>query len=523
LEEATPGKSSELALGESLNDWLDAIGEHPEWDSLRRDRHFEDLVASFPVETLLAVTRSRVSDLSGPDAEHLLRIIEAFGGPEDRQLLAEAVSDQDGLPLERAWEALSLLDSFGLIDQRPALAERWEDLNEIFERDDSVEELAEQLEHDPDGHWLALEGLESVEPEVRAEIITSLVESREPGPGLVEFFRLLAHAHDPLAREAALRALEGLPITDPSVALAWASIATDHQDVEVSARASLRTKPGHPSAPRRLGPRLLRSAISSVDQRGRGHVVLQSMGQSDWASAHFSCDLLRGITEVSGVVSREMAPPERFFDDFFIDSGLDVVEGVPVLAHDLLAGGLLLCGPDTTPALRFWLERTIGPALRPKPLSGILPEFAPLSSCELSARAETVLDACPNWLDRSDLTYELAEEILLREGDSAPEPNRDLGAFRFFFENRLRARLELDQRMLYWMAAFWRASGADELARSAADMVGRLADPAQAVPGHPFLVALATRSFVAAQANLRQGIDLRDPAVRKALSPSKPH
>ena len=111
-----------------------------------------------------------------------------------------------------------------------------------------------------------------------------------------------------------------------------------------------------------------------------------------------------------------------------------------------------------------------------------------------------VLDACPNWMDRSALTFELAEEITLREGRSSPDPVRDAGAYRYLFEHTLSGRLELYARMLLWMAWVWQASGRSDLARSAFAMAGQLADEQYAVPSHPFTVALTTRSLREAQA-----------------------
>ena len=78
-----------------------------------------------------------------------------------------------------------------------------------------------------------------------------------------------------------------------------------------------------------------------------------------------------------------------------------------------------------------------------------------------------VLDACPSWLDSSPLTFELAEEIWLREGRAAADPDRDAGAYRFLFEHRLIHCLELYRRMLLWMAWLWKFSGEVELSRSA--------------------------------------------------------
>ena len=59
------------------------------------------------------------------------------------------------------------------------------------------------------------------------------------------------------------------------------------------------------------------------------------------------------------------------------------------------------------------------------------------------------------------------------------------------------------------MASFWQAAEANELGRSAYALAWQLSDAQHAVPGHPFTVALATRSLTAAQADLRLGIDPR--------------
>jgi len=143
--------------------------------------------------------------------------------------------------------------------------------------------------------------------------------------------------------------------------------------------------------------------------------------------------------------------------------------------------------------------------------SDLFPDWDPSSLPfeEMPRRARAVLDRCPSWLDDSALTYELAEEIALREGDPSPDPRRDAGAYRYLFEHRLQAQLELFRGMLFWMASFWQAAGEDDLGRSALALAWQLSDAQHAVPGHPFTVALTTRSLSAAQVNLRAGIDPR--------------
>jgi hypothetical protein len=140
------------------------------------------------------------------------------------------------------------------------------------------------------------------------------------------------------------------------------------------------------------------------------------------------------------------------------------------------------------------------------------PACEPLSAGEAARQAEAILEACPDWIDDSPLTYELAEEALLRGGDQAAEHAGEMGAIRYLFEHRLRQRLELDRRMLCWMAALWHASGREALAQAAVYTAKELADPAQAVPAQPFLTALAAKSLSIARENLRNGVDPRRSA-----------
>ena len=121
----------------------------------------------------------------------------------------------------------------------------------------------------------------------------------------------------------------------------------------------------------------------------------------------------------------------------------------------------------------------------------------------MAARVQALFDRCPSWLDLSPLTFQLAEEIRLREGSPNPDPVRDSGIYRFLFEHRLIDRLELYRRMLLWMAWFWKCSGLTDLSTSALACASELSDEQYAVPSHPFTVELTTRSLIAAQRLLR--------------------
>jgi hypothetical protein len=495
--------------GATAADWLNSFRDHPEWTERERDQHFLALIARFSERELLAAAESRTADLTAADAEPIVRIIEAFGGPGDLARLAAAVSRQPELPAARSWEILHVLDGFGLIEATPGLADRWSELNDAFEQDDSLAELAHQIERDPDGIWLALEGLQTIEPDIRAEIVGSLARERRAGPGIVEFLRLLAFAHDPLLREAALRALEREPAEHPALSSAWCSIALDHHDPAIAARARERLGAVVHSLPAAVGPHCVRSTVTALDGRGVAHVAIVAKRADGWAAASFACDVMAGIVEVRGILAHEPGSAEHFFTDVATAPSRGTVEQAHDLAHALLAGALMLCRPSAPPALRYWLEQVLGPSVRPRLLAGLLPDTEPLSAGEEARRAEAILDASPDWIDDSALTYELAEEALLREGELQTESSGDVGAIRYLFEHRLRHRLELDRRMLCWMAALWHASGREELAQAAAQTAKQLADPAQAVPAQPFLTALAAKSLRVARENLRNGFDPR--------------
>src|SRR5438309_1506171 len=153
---------------------LDAIRDHPEWPDRRRVEEFDRLVALFEPDRLEAVAARRLGDLAGLDGEAVLWLVDALATPELLEGLAEALRRQPDLPADRAWDALGMLQEAGLLDAHPELAERWDELAEAIDDEGSLDQLAEQLEDDPDGAWVALQGLGAVEPEVRAQIVSGL-------------------------------------------------------------------------------------------------------------------------------------------------------------------------------------------------------------------------------------------------------------------------------------------------------------------------------------------------------------
>jgi hypothetical protein len=499
---------------------LDAIRDDPGEDA--KDAQLARIVERFPAERLREAVRGRLRMLGGEDGEAILRLVEAYATPELLEELAEALEDQPDLAPERAWEALGLLGGAGLLESHPILSDRWDELAETFESDeDALETLVGQLEEEPEGSWVALQGLGAVEPEVRAEIIEGL--ARFPtGPGLVNFLRLLAFAHDPTTRSAALGALAGRSELDDEHRLAWAEVAHDHPDPEVKVQAIRLLGPDANEAiaealhrPERAQPHLIGQLVTALDGAGQGLILIASIDRGRLVVATFLCDVWRGIVEVSGQdddIDDNPSLHNTIFEEFEATAERDFVLDATGLAEGLLAGSLLLCGPDTNPVLRYWLERTVGPEFRPRPFGGLVQDEE-LASHALEAMNESVgliLDACPDWVDASDLTYEIAEEVALRSGEKPPNPKRDSGAYRYLFEHRLVGRLEHYRRMLLWMASFWQSSGDPSLARSSLALAWQLSDPQHAVPGHPFTVALTTRSLVAAQQGIRSGKDRRE-------------
>ena len=498
---------------------LDALRDDLGAGEDARDAQLARIVERFPADRLREAVRGRLRMLGGEDGEAILRLVEAYATAELLEELAGALEDQPDLPPERAWEALGLLEGAGVLETHPTLVERWWELNESLDSDEgALETLVGQLEEEPEGSWVALQGLGAVEPEVRAEIIGGL-EKAPSGPGLVNFLRLLGFAHDPTTRAAALDALAGgVTAFDDEHLNAWAGIAHDHPEPGVRDRATHLLGPDadhfiaealdHPGRP---SPRVVRNLVTALDGAGQGSILVGSVDRERRVVATFLCDVWKGVVDVVGQVDDEPSLVATVFEEFEAAADRDFVADVPGLAEGLLSGSLLLCGPETNPVLRYWVERSVGPEFRPRPFGGLVRDEE-LASHALESMDESValiLDACPDWVDASDLTYEIAEEIALRSGDRPPDPGRDAGAYRYLFEHRLHGRLEHYRRLLLWMASFWQASGDPTLARSSLALAWQLSDPQHAVPGHPFTVALTTRSLFAAQQDIRSGQDRR--------------
>jgi hypothetical protein len=366
----------------------------------------------------------------------------------------------------------------------------WSDVPEPILGEDEIDassptaliaDLLAGLEHDPEQAWNAFQGLEAIDSESRRQIVAELLKAKR-GEGLARLLRLLGESHDDEIRAA---------VGDPG----------------------RRTESRYAIAPtgRRSAPRLIRSLVTAVDGEGTGAIVVSTADGGGVSSAAFLCDVRKGILDVLGVADVDQAAEGDLYEQFMELSGGQWVEDAHELALGLLAGSLMLSGRSTPPSVRSWLDAMLGAGFHAGALLATKPEWesAPVDQAVLAERSWSVLEECPGWVDGSPLTFELAEEITLRERRAAADPARDSGAYRYLFERRLIDRLELYRRMLLWMAFFWDVAGDRELSLSAGILAGQLADEQYAVPAHPFTVALSTRSLHEAQRLLGTTADPR--------------
>ena len=518
-----PGRSNDddMPQGDSPSAMLDAMRTYPEWADVDPEPIINNLVERFPLATIVDAVRAHLADLSGSDYEVLLRFVELNPNTDLPDVIARSLERQHAeLPTERIFDVLNLVEAAGLLSEHPALVALWDELVEAMDSEGSFEDLIDMLELDPDGVWLALQGMTAVEPAIRVEILGEIAQGAG-GPGAVEFLRLLVYSDEPRTRRSALEALGEVP-RSAEQARAWADLAAHHPDASVAlfARERVQAQALVPELALASGsgssalaltkPRLTRSIVTAIDGRGRALIGLGASRGHHRACALFSCDIVAGVSAVQGDASAESDGGGEDFDAIFGPIDADLVENDHLLALALLSGCLTLNGPSTPPVFRYWIEQTVGPDLRPRPFRAEFPDWDPtdVPFGEIAARTAEVLARCPDWLDDSPLTYELAEEILLRE-KGPPDPKRDAGAYRFLFEHHLVHQLERWRRMLLWMAWFWRSEGADRLWRSALVLAWQLSDAQHVVPGHPFTVQITTRSLAAAQENLARGVDPR--------------
>lgn len=348
-----------------------------------------------------------------------------------------------------------------------------------------LDDLLAGLEQDPNQAWDAFQGLEVVDPESRRGLVAELLKARG-GEGLNRLLALLGESDDPETRRAVAGGMRGPASGSP---------------------------PAFPIATTReyLTPGVTRSLITAVDGEGTGAIVISTARGGGVASAAFLCDVCKGVLDVLGLADADQAAEEGLYRQFAELSSGQCVEDAPELALGLLSGSLLLSGRATPSPVRAWLDATLGVGFGSGPMLATRTEWgaALVDQAALAERSWRILEECPGWVDQSRLTFELAEEISVRDRRAAADPTRDSGAYRYLFERRLIHRLELYRRMLLWMAFYWEAGGEDELSVSAGILAGQLEDEQYAVPAHPFTVALTTRSLHEAQRLLGTAADPR--------------
>jgi hypothetical protein len=263
--------------------------------------------------------------------------------------------------------------------------------------------------------------------------------------------------------------------------------------------------------PDRVGLKLVATLVTPVDGSGRGSIGLSVSNAHQRRTAAFLCDVRSGVCDALGEVEPESATAGGLLDELEDQAESDCARDAPDLALGLLSGSLTTCAGVVPPTVRDWLDLMLGPDFQTSPVPATIAGIDPssISAAEMATRVPALLERCPSWLDLSPLTFELAEEIRLREGSPHPDPARDAGVYRFLFERRLIGRLELYRRMLLWMAWFWKSSGLNDLSTLALACATELSDEQYAVPSHPFTVELTTRSLLAAQHLSRNSIDPR--------------
>lgn len=370
--------------------------------------------------------------------------------------------------------------------------------------DNGLKELSILLDESPASIALALEGLDAIDPVVRSSLIRALAPEAS-GACWTELLRLLAHAPDALTQEVSLESLARLDQGLPEVIDAWLSLAVEHPSAAIRSRALKALASGRPAeAPETFhrAPGIVSGWCTEVNHAGVGLVLVLAEHNGSQALVCWSCDVSSGIRLIAGTIDPAENELREYQGNLAASAGpLGVVEDAG-LAVRLLAAGLAAARVPCALAARFWIERTLGRRFIPAPLAVIIADIdlAGVTHEELVVGSARVLEQLPGWLDRSELTFEIAREIALRSqgSEKAPDPTRDSGAYRYLFEHLLIHRVEIEVRKLLWMSLFWKARGCDELSRWSAILARRLSDPQHVVPSHPYLAELSTRSLAAA-------------------------
>ncbi len=286
--------------------------------------------------------------------------------------------------------------------------------------------IANRLESAPEECWLALEGFAALELESRLAIVDEL-SKHDGSPATRALFRLMATGDDLEIRKAAQAALSrcGDKLSRRKGGEASVLAVADSDRLERVRPRRIGGKSPSQGVPTMFEcPRLLGSLVTPLNGEGRGSIVVSASAINQRRTAAFLCDVERGICDVIGAVEGESSGAGSLLDQIDCQTGADGVRDVPELALGLLAGCLTLCAPQIPQAVRDWLDGTVGPSFRasafPATVAGLEPSS--ISAADMPRRVDALLDRCPSWLDYSPLTFDLAEEILLREGCPVADP-----------------------------------------------------------------------------------------------------
>ena len=491
---------------------LDDVARHAEWTEARRASCLDEMILGFTLEDLRRAAEGRLHRLDQPDGELALRLLEVVGDAASFEALARAIRDQPELAPERAWEALALLRDVGALDEHAELRVLFDDLDRLAEDHDQEEEgglalglaaeLADALTEGGEEAVAAVaEALNEFEEELRRAILNDLRERLAP-----EVFHALSAPAPKREREPVRRS----NAIQPVAALDWSAEARSWAD-----RGDLaEDRPESFGA----GIRLTDGVVTAVDRLGRGVVALTVRGGAGHVGTGvFVIDVLEGVLTAAG--RRGEVETAAIRAELLGRSRCDLLTDVPGLAHHWMVQALGLDSRNGRDRAGEWLERLGWPRFRERHPAAIdLPNrgrvacvvepdaFTPRT---LSRWAERVWRACPHWCDQSDVTFELAEELVLRERDPRPQPRRDAALFRYLFEKRLADQLERHRAMLGWMATFWNAGDSPVLAEASVGLAYDLGDPQNHRHTHPYVARWIRRSLEAAQHALERGVDPR--------------
>jgi len=359
-----------------------------------------------------------------------------------------------------------------------------------------IEAFVNLLEQVAPNVSVPLEFLGGLEPDLAVLLIERLgqVPSR---PGLHHLLQTLAHCSDSRLRMAAASALQ-------------------EQVVRFCVNGSLaagKSSPASVLAVRHATP-AVRGLVTAMDGLGRAQIGLLAEVNGVWVAAVFDCDVELGVVRVAGFEGPDRLTISQELENNLRSDSLNLRDGEPALAIELLRAVLTQAGPGSPPDLAYWVERVCGKGLTPSPLRSPVP-LRPAdhdSPRSMAQHAVKLLDALPGWWEDDPLTDSLASESVVRVAD----PGNDPGAVRILFERRLVHRLERYSRMLTWMGIYWYIENELQFSQLAFEFAAQLDDPQNAVPRHPWIAEYARRS-------LRQAGQRQVNAVRQeyGLSPKK--